>query len=90
MVPNLLLYTRKIASTYDLSVSTRNDYLIFEQSCPLAKLVMRLLLTCKKQIDYQGFIFEREESYSNFAEQMSGLLEHVVDVVPIKHFPLTR
>ena len=89
MVPNLLLYTRKIASTYALSVSIRNDYLISEHSCPLAKLVMRLLLTCKKPIDYQGFIFEREESFSNFAERMSGLPEHVADVVPIKHFHTT-
>ena len=89
VVPNLLLYTRKIASTYALSVSIRNDYLISEHSCPLAKLVMRLLLTCKKPIDYQGFIFEREESFSNFAERMSGLPEHVADVVPIKHFHTT-
>jgi len=86
VAPNLLLYTRKIASNYADSVSRRTNYLSSEQSCPLAQLVMRFLLTCKKTIDYQGFIFEREESFSHFAEQMSGKSTNVADNVSIKHF----
>jgi len=89
VAPSLLLYTRKIASNYALSVSSRTNYLSSEKGCPLAQLAMRLLLTCKKTINYQGFIFEREELFSNFADRMSEKRKHVADNVPIKHFHTT-
>lgn len=40
----------------------------------------------KKPIDYQGFIFEHEESFSNFAEQMTKNFENVASNVTMKHF----
>ena len=86
VAPNFLLYTRKIASNYAFAVSNRAEYLSSEQSCPLARLVMRLLLTCQKPIDYQGFIFEREESFSTFADRMSSDRNHVSSKVTQKHF----
>lgn len=87
LAPNLLLYTRHIASTYAASVRYRTVFLESETSCGLAKLVMRLLLTCQKPIDYQGYYFERAESFSNYANQMVDKSEHVSPGITTNHFP---
>ena len=55
-------------------------------SCHLPQLVMRLLLTCQKPIDYQGYIYEHEESFSNFADRMAETSDHVSSSVASKHF----
>jgi hypothetical protein len=86
LVPNLLLYTRHIATTYAASVRYRTEFLESETNCGLAKLVMRLLLTCRKPIDYQGYYFERAESFSNYANLMVDKSEHVSPGVTLNHF----
>ena len=60
VAPNLLLYTRKIASNYADSVSRRTNYLSSEKSCPLAQLVMRLLLSKR------GYAMTQKMKYSLF------------------------
>ena len=86
LAPNLLLYTRHIASTYAASVRDRTEFLESETSCGLAKLVMRLLLTCQKPIDYQGYYFERAESFADYANQMVGQSQHVSSSITMNHF----
>jgi len=90
VAPNLLLYTRKIADKHAQSVCFRSDYLKSSDRCPLKKLVMRLLLTIKKPIDYQGFIYEREEIFSTFANMMAEKSDHVsLSLVSLIHFRTT-
>lgn len=72
---NLLGYTRSNAHHHSNQIATNRDALASEDTDDLTRLCIRLLSETDIPVDYQGYLWENEESFDERATNLAKMFE---------------
>jgi len=76
-----LFYSRKCVGDYAKKISMIHLYDNNPKSCKLTKLCLRSMMIIRGVFDYQGSLFEAEESLQNIALRLESDVNHSCSVV---------